>query len=434
MPVTRLGKHARLACIAVVLATTTGATAGEGGSDFPMLLGGLALILVAAKLAGWALGRLKLPSVLGELLVGVVIGNLKLTGWHGLDFISTHTVIAALAELGVILLLFEVGLETAVGEMAKVGRTAFAVAVVGVLVPLGLGYGVAAFELPAATWHTHLFVGAILTATSVGITARVLKDMGAIASLEGRIILGAAVIDDVLGLVVLAVVKGVIAGAASGHGVGAVDVLIIVGKAVGFFAAAILVGGRLSHVVFRFADRLHIPGVLLAFALAMCFGGALLAHLVGLAPIVGAFAVGMILDRVQYKSVEEVEGHGLEDLVRPITAMLVPVFFVVTGAHVDVSQLGDRSALGFAALLTVAAIVGKLGCGLVVGGGVRRLAIGVGMIPRGEVGLIFAAVGATTLMPDGSAVVDPRTYAAVVIMIMITTLVTPPLLTRLLRK
>lgn len=424
--VTLLDKPARVACAVVVLLGGTGAS---GGAALGQLLAALAVILVAAKLAGVLFMRLRLPPVLGELLAGVMLGNLGHLGVHGLDTLVHGEVVALLAELGVILLLFEVGLESNVSDMLRVGKTATIVAVVGVVVPMGLGAGVARLMLPDATWHEHVFIGAILTATSVGITARVLKDLGAIASAEGRIILGAAVIDDVLGLIVLAVVKGIVVGASTGQGVGALEIAIIVGKAVAFLGGAIVVGGAASRLVFRVAERVYVPGLLLALALAACFGGALAAEAVGLAPIVGAFAVGLVLDRVHTQGVADQEGHGLEELVHPLTAVFVPVFFVVTGAKVDLAVLADGKIVLFGGLLTAAALVGKQACALVAGGGLNRLAIGVGMIPRGEVGLIFASVGAATLMPDGSPTVSPSTYAAVVMMVMITTLVTPPALT-----
>ncbi len=429
-------KPVRVALAVCVVLGTSGAAGGSlDPEQVPRVLAALAIILVLAKLAGAAFDRLKLPPVLGELLAGVLIGNLRHLGVHQLDFLVTDGVIHVLAELGVVLLLFQVGLESNLDQMRRVGLLAFVVAVVGVVTPMALGYGVARWMLPAESWHAHVFIGAILTATSVGITARVLKDLGQIGSVEGRIILGAAVIDDVLGLIVLAVVKGIVAGAAAGGGVSALDVLIIVGKAVGFLGTATLIGGRMSTLVFRFANLVHVPGILLGFALAMCFAGAWAAHAVGLAPIVGAFAVGLVLDHVHYKSVEEKEGHGLEELVAPLTSFLVPVFFVVTGAGVDLAVLGDPAVLGFAALLTLAALVGKQACALAVTTpGLNRLAIGFGMIPRGEVGLIFASVGATTLLPDGQPVVGPTTYAACVIMVMLTTLVTPPLLAWQIRR
>ncbi len=418
--------------------TATGAGGGPDTVDpaqVPRVLAALAVILVVAKLAGAGFDRLRLPPVLGELLAGVVVGNLALVGVHQLQPLVADPVIHVLAEIGVVFLLFEVGLESNTAQLLRVGTSAFLVACIGVITPMVLGYGVARWMLPDEPWHAHVFVGAILTATSVGITARVLKDLGQIHSVEGRIILGAAVIDDVLGLVVLAVVKGIVAGAASGAGVSAVTVLIIVAKAVGFLGGAMLIGGRLSKVVFRIADAAYVPGALLAAALALCFGGAYLAYLVGLAPIVGAFAVGLVLDDVNYRHLAEKEGHGLEELVHPIAAFLVPVFFVVTGAHVDLAVLGNPQILGFAALLTVAALVGKQACALAVTErGLNRLAVGFGMIPRGEVGLIFAATGAATFLPDGKPVVGPSTYAGVVIMVMVTTLITPPLLAWQIRR
>jgi Kef-type K+ transport system membrane component KefB len=429
--VTALGKHAGPGAAVLVLLALGGAT---GGHALGQLLAALAIILVLAKLIGILFARLSLPPVLGELLAGIVLGNLGLTGWHGLDFVATDPTVIMLAELGVIILLFEVGLESDVGQMLAVGRAAFIVAVVGVVLPMGLGYGVAMLMLPDSTWHVHLFVGAILAATSVGITARVLKDLGVVGSVEGRIILGAAVIDDVLGLIVLAVVKGIALGASGGQGIGAVDVLVIVGKAVGFLGVAILIGGRVSRLVFKVADRVYVPGLLLALALGACFGAAIAAEALGMAGIIGAFAAGMVLDRVAYRPIEEKEGHGLESLVHPIAGMLVPVFFVVTGAKVQLAALADWSVLALGGLLTLAALVGKQACGLVAGKGLNRWAVGFGMIPRGEVGLIFAATGAATMLPGGQPVITPPIYAAIILMVMITTLVTPPLLTQAVRR
>jgi Kef-type K+ transport system membrane component KefB len=425
--------------LALALVVILGASGASGGStsadDVPRVLAALAIILVVAKLSGALFERVTLPPVLGELLAGVALGNLGLLGVHQLEPLLGDRVIHALAEIGVVFLLFEVGLESNVKQMMRVGASAFLVACIGVITPMALGYGVARWALPHETWHGHVFVGAILTATSVGITARVLKDLGHIGSVEGRIILGAAVIDDVLGLIVLAVVKGIVAGASTGAGVSAVGVLVIVAKAVGFLGGAMLIGGRLSNVVFRIANKAYVPGAMQATALALCFAGAYLAYLVGLAPIVGAFAVGLVLDDVHYKTLAEREGHGLEELVHPIAAFLVPVFFVVTGAHVDLSVLANPKILLFAALLTAAALVGKQACALATTErGLNRLAIGIGMIPRGEVGLIFAATGAATLLPSGEPVVGPNTYAAVVIMVMVSTLITPPLLAWQIRR
>ena len=401
---------------------------GSSGAVDAKLLGAIALVLMSAKLVGDIFERLKQPAVLGELLAGIIIGNLTLAGFDGLDFIRTDPQLAMLAEIGVILLLFDVGLESNLIEMARVGVTSFIVAVVGVIFPIGLGYVVHMGFHPDATWHTHLFIGAILAATSVGITARVLKDLGQIDSPTGRVVLGAAVIDDVLGLVVLAVVAGIIGGANTGESLQAWAIIVIVLKAVGFLGAAILLGAPAARAMYKVACYLRVRGVLLAVSLAFCFAMAYGAGAVGLAPIVGAFAAGLVLDAVAYRDLEDLEDHGLEDQLHPLGQFLIPVFFVVTGTKVQLDALGDASILALAGALTAVAIIGKQVCSLVAfGPGINRLAVGLGMIPRGEVGLIFATVGAGLYL-DGNPVVDPPTYAAVVVMVMVTTMVTPPLL------
>ena len=249
------------------------------------LLIALAVMLGAAKLCGDLFERIGMPAVLGELSAGIVIGNLDLLGWHVLDFAIGDHNLAFLGELGVILLLFQVGLESNMGAMARVGVAAFVVACVGVILPMGLGYGLHALLAPDRSWHAHLFIGAVLAATSVGITARVFKDLGRIDSPTGRVVLGAAVIDDVLGLIVLAVVSGLVAGANSGKSLDAVAVLIIIGKAVGFLAVAIALGPWVSKRLYRAASVLRVHGVLLATSLCVCLTAAWAAHAVGLAAI-----------------------------------------------------------------------------------------------------------------------------------------------------
>lgn len=393
----------------------------------PEILVGLALVLVVAKVFGDLFERIGQPAVLGELLAGVLLGNLELLGFGRLEPLWTDPTFAGLAEIGVILLLFEVGLESDMGKMAKAGPAATAVAFIGVVFPMLMGYGVHWALAPESTWHVHLFVGAILAATSVGITARVLRDLGRIDTPTARVILGAAVIDDVIGLVVLAVVIGIVKAADSGQALGTWHIARISLLAVGFLAAAALLGRPVSRWLFRIVSYLHIRGVLLAAALAFCFAMAYLAHVVGLHPIVGAFAAGLVLDEVSYRDLADREQHGLEDQLRPIASFLVPVFFVATGALVDLGALGGDMLI-LAAALTVVAILGKQACALAAfGPGVDRLSVGIGMIPRGEVGLIFANAG-TGLTLAGVAVVSAQSYAAAVIMVMVTTLVTPPLL------
>lgn len=388
----------------------------------------LAIILVAAKVGGDVAIRLGQPSVLGELLVGVVLGNLSLAGIGALEPLKTDASIDLLARLGVLVLLFEVGLESTVGQMLKVGISSLLVACIGVAVPFGLGWAVSAWLLPGHSAYVHAFVGAALTATSVGITARVLKDLNKAQTTEARIILGAAVIDDVLGLVILAVVVGVISAAGSGQSLAVLDVLAIVGKAAGFLVGALVLGVWLSPRLFRVASRLKATGVLLAVALAFCFVLAWLANAIGLAPIVGAFAAGLILEDTHYVELRSKEKHTLEELIHPIAAFLVPVFFVLMGMRTDLRSFAAPGVLGLAAALVVAAILGKVVCGLgAVGPKLDRLSIGVGMIPRGEVGLIFANIG-LSLSIGTERVVDAQLYSAVVVMVIVTTLVTPPAL------
>lgn len=397
----------------------------------PTVLIGVAVILVAAKIGGEIFERLKQPGVLGELCAGVVIGNLVLFGYTRAEPLKTNETIAALAELGVIILLFEVGLESDLKEMVEVGWSSLLVAVVGVVAPFFLGWGVSAYFIPDEPRLVHVFIGATLCATSVGITARVFKDLGKLATREARIILGAAVIDDVLGLLILATVAGAIRAAASGGVLSLFDVGMIAAKSLLFLVAAIAIGHFLMPRVLRGAGRLETRGVLLTLAISFCLFLAWAASKVELAPIVGAFAAGLILDEVHYRPRGGRTERDLNDLLQPVSTVLVPIFFVLMGLKVDLRLFTRLDILGFAALLTIAAIIGKQVCGLaVLDRGVNRIAVGIGMIPRGEVGLIFAGIGATLMLPTAAGVnepvVDAATFGAVVIMVIITTLVTPP--------
>ncbi len=413
-------------------------TSGGGHSEsvvVPVLFA-LIVLLVTAKIGGDAFERFQQPAVLGELVIGVVIGNLALVGIDSLEFLKENISLEVLAEIGVMILLFEVGLETNIKEMLSVGASAFVVATLGVIAPFFLGWGVAAWFLPAESLYTHVFIGATLCATSVGITARVLKDINKVKSREGQIILGAAVIDDIMGLVVLSIVTGLISAAGSGaEGVNSGAILSSVLKAVGFIVGALLIGSYLVPKIFKFGLRVKATGVLLTIALAVCFLLAFLAEKIGLAAIVGAFAAGLIMDDVHYRGYVERGEHGLDELIRPIALFLVPIFFVRMGLLVDLRTFSDPSILGFAGALTLAAIIGKQVCSLGVWNkGTNKFAVGLGMIPRGEVGLIFAKIGAGIFLA-GVPIVSKPTYSAVVIMVMVTTLVTPPLLKiSLLRK
>ncbi len=393
------------------------------------LLWGLSIVLGAAKVAGWLATRVGQPAVLGELLVGILIGNLWLLGYPGLEWLRSDPTISILAELGVIVLLFEVGLESSLDQMRRVGTSALLVACVGVVAPMALGWAAGAWLLPDQSPYVHVFLGAVLTATSVGITARVLRDLNATKSVEAQIILGAAVIDDVLGLVILAVVGGIITAASQGgEGLALGGIVWIAAKALGFLVAAVLLGLLVAPRLLRVAARVRVGGILLTTGLIFCFLISYLAALADLAPIVGAFAAGLILKGPYFKHFEESREHSLESLLHPVSTVLVPIFFVLTGIRVELQSLFDPRILGLAAALTVAAWIGKQACSFaVLQRGVDRLTIGLGMVPRGEVGLIFANIGAS-LTVAGERIITPATYSAVVIMVIVTTLVTPPAL------
>jgi Kef-type K+ transport system membrane component KefB len=415
-----------------------GEAAGGHQSPVVPILALLFVIILAARLGGAALERLGQPSVLGELLVGVLLGNLALIGFKGLEQlfavpvfgnVPAERIIEILGEIGVILLLFEVGLESNIKDMLRVGPSSLLVALLGVIAPFLLGWGVGRLLLPEASVYVHIFLGAILTATSVGITARVLKDLGKLSLRESRIILGAAVIDDVIGLVILAVVSGIIVAAATGGAAPSVaGIGWIIGKALLFLAAAIVIGQWLSPRLFRLAGKLRGDHLVLSTSLAFLFALSFLAGKIGLAPIVGAFAAGLVLDELHYTELKQREQRSLEDSLRPLAGFLVPIFFVYMGYRVDLALFAQPQILGLAGVLTAAAIIGKQLCSLgVLERGLDRLSVGFGMIPRGEVGLIFASIG-MSLVVAGRQIVDEGTYGAVVIMVIVTTLMTPPLL------
>jgi Kef-type K+ transport system membrane component KefB len=396
----------------------------------------LVLILLAAKIGGDIFERLGQPAVLGELIFGMLIGNAAMLPLGSFSTAISSVVhdpqvdpfITLLAEVGVIILLFEVGLESTVREMVSVGPSSLLVALLGVLAPVGLGFVVGEIFLPHEPWTVHLFLGAVLAATSVGITARVLSDLGKMNLRESKIILGAAVIDDVLGLITLAAVQGIITATNAGVPVSFKAIAWIIAKAVLFFVGAILLGLVVSKRFYWLAARLKGRGILLTVTLVWCFALAYVASKIGLAPIVGAFAAGLVLEEATFIDWEGRE-EQLEKLLRPVADFLVPVFFVHMGMKVQWSVFSDVSVLGFAAALTLAAIIGKQVCSLgVLEKGVGRFVVGLGMIPRGEVGLIVASIGAGMRTAEGHPVIAPSTFSATVIMVVITTMLTPPML------
>lgn len=415
------------AIVGLGAAATAWAAAGDAYPRPGPVLFGLAVLVVAAKLGGLVAERWGQPSVLGELLVGIGLGNLlpPLFGSTGIAFVRSDPALATLAEMGVLILLFDVGLEADLRALARVGPSSALVAAIGVVVPFGLGWASAAWLLPQSPPLVHVFIGATLTATSVGITVRLLKDLGATQSLEGHIVLGAALLDDVLGLMILAIVGGMITAAAGGTALSGWAIAAILLKAVLFLAASAGLGRVLSGPIVRGVGRTGQPGILLVVGLALCFALAYVAELVGLAAIVGAFAAGILLDPYGQGVRTRAEEATLSELLRPLSSLFVPLFFVVMGIQVHLGSLADPSALGLSFLLVACAIAGKLACGLgVVQPNVSRLVVGVAMIPRGEVGLIFAGIGASLTL-HGQPILAQSAFSAIVVMVVITTLVTP---------
>ena len=371
---------------------------------------GLFVVFVAAQVGAEAAQRLKMPAVVGEILAGCLVGS-SVLGW-----VKVNEPLEVLAEIGAVLLLFSVGLETRVGDLKKVGRVASFVGVAGVILPFLLGAAwakMSGFETPKA-----MFVAAAFVATSAGITARVLQEMGVLHRTEARVILGAAVIDDILAMLLL----GVVTALQSGGGVNLHSLGLVMAQAVGFVVLIGLVGTRLARRSSPLLEAPINPLSPLTISLAVCLGLAAAASYLGLAAIIGAFLAGMV-------AAETPQRHSLERQMQPIMAFLVPFFFVVTGAKVELGDLASASALGALLVVTLLAIVGKLvGCGLgALSLGKRSaLVVGVGMVPRGEVGIIVASLG------QSAGVFSGTIYAIIIAMSLLTSMAAPPLLGKLL--
>jgi Kef-type K+ transport system membrane component KefB len=444
------------------------ATPASGSHDDPVapILIALVLMSLAAVIGGRVMQRFGQAAVLGELLIGVLVGNLGysyhqpaitiiregdsistieqtallqdvtigqaarqtlpagphteeiaeiLEGPRGLKVLAVYSFVDQTSRIAIIILLFLVGLETSLKEMRAVGWTASLVGVLGVVLPLGLGLLVTTILLRESSFAAHLFIGGVLTATSVGITARVLRDLGQMDRPESKIILGAAVIDDVLGLLVLAVVTALIVQGSVSLG----NIFGITLKAVLFLAGSIGIGMWVTPRIVRRLARLQIENVKLLFGVGFAFLLSWLANLAGLATIIGAFAAGLILERFFDKALE---GFSLRDMLSPVESLIVPIFFVLMGLQVKLEAFNNLSVVILATALTAVAIAGKIFSGYAAGRGLKRLAIGIGMMPRGEVGLIFAGIG------RGLGVVSDSIFASIIIMVIITTMLTPPLL------
>ena len=378
----------------------------------------LFVLILFAKIAAIIFEFVRLPPLVGEIVAGIIIGNTFI--FDLLQLGTNIEVLSVLAEIGVIFLLFAIGLETPFSDLRRVGGTAILVAILGVIFPFIFGYLlIVSSGFPQVE---ALFIGAAMTATSIGITARVIKDMKMMNSIESKVIIGAAVIDDVLGLVILAMISGI----ASGGAMDIVGTVMVAALAVIFVVAVVFVGSGLLPKVRKQVHEFRTPTPVmsmrrkispLAVAIIVCFGLSAAASYFGLAAIIGAFLAGMVF--AEFKDLFPV-GEQFE----AINEFLVPFFFLYIGISVDLSAFGGVAIL--ALMITFVAIATKfIGCGLgAYRLGVKSAAIvGVGMAPRGEVGLIIASVGLTI----GS--ISNDMFSIVVFMSLLTTLVAPLLLT-----
>jgi len=395
---------------------------GETTLQITTLLLQLFFIVLLARTAAFAVEYIKIPAVIGEIAAGIIIGSTFLYDFLqlslGLEFLELF------AELGIIFLLFAVGLETRFSDLHRVGRTAILVAVLGVVIPFFAGYLL--FVYTDQSTPEALFMGAALVATSVGITARVIRDMRLTDSVESKVIIGAAVIDDILGLIVLAVVSNVATGEGS-----LLDIALIAGLAVVFVLGVVLVGTKFLPVAFKNVPAASVtcsttrsrPEVSpLALAVLVCFGLSALAAYVGLAAIIGAFLAGMTF--AEFK-----EKWPCEQSFESINEFLAPFFFVFVGIQVSLASFGSVALI--AVIVTVVALITKyVGCGLgaIKLGKKSASIVGIGMTPRGEVGIIVASIGLSV------GALSQDLFSVIVAMSIATTIIAPPLLARAFRK
>ncbi len=457
--------------VGIAYAASEGEAATGHSDPFALILIELSIIILMAVFGRWAAGQVKQPAVLGELLIGMAIGNLGywlgqpfftmvmymgeanqvlhyawnhglsiadaahkvldinafasggsgeaieqyLTGPNADNLIRMLLAIWMFSSLGVILLLFMVGLESSVEEMKHVGPSALKVAIVGIVAPMLLSLGCTFIFLPDASMNLHLFIAATLCATSVGITARVFKDLNSLHLPEAKVILGAAVIDDVLGLVILAVVAGLVV---SG-GINVLEVGRIVLLSAIFLGVVVIFGEKLMVWLQNAVGHIETHNLPLLFPLTVAFVLSWAAAQIQLASIVGAFAAGLILHDRMFHHEAFPDQRTITQQLGPLETIFAPIFFVLMGMQVNLALFFNFTTLVLAVALIVAAVVGKVVAGYVAGKGKDALTVGIGMVPRGEVGLIFASVG------RGLGVIDGQTFSAVVIMVMVTTLLAP---------
>lgn len=381
----------------------------HGAAD---ILLSLFVVFVAARIGDELAQRMRMPGVVGEIVAGALLGP-SLLNW-----VHPGVVLDALAEVGVVFLLFAVGLETRLDDLKRVGLIAFMVGTLGVIVPFG-GASLWA-HLEGFAWNKSMFIAAAFVATSAGITARVLQEMHALQRREAHVILGAAVIDDILAMLLLGVVVSM-----QDSGVAdPVHLLIVVVEAVGFVVVVGWLGTRVARKRSSWLERPRMTMSELSIVLALCLGLAWLSTRVGLAAIIGAFLAGLIASETDQR-------EQLEHQMKPLLALLTPFFFVMTGVKLDVNVFTHADALLMLALATLIAVLTKL-VGAYLGalklGHRSALAVGMGMVPRGEVGVVVASLGLA------AGVFTPEVYAVIVAMSLLTSILTPPLLGWLLRR
>jgi Kef-type K+ transport system membrane component KefB len=423
---------------------------GEGTTHWGLVFMMFAIVLLAGKM-GDIVEKFDQPAVIGELLAGIILAVFGYMGWGLMDDIAANETMAFLASLGALLLLFSIGLESNLTEMRQVGLNATLVAIIGVVVPFALGTLVLGpIFFGSESTESLLFLGAALVATSVGITASVFRSVGITRSRAAQTVLGAAVFDDVLGLIVLAVVSAI----ASGGEVGPGMVTELVLKSFGFLAAALLIGTYAAKYLSRLFSLFSSGiGMKLAVALGMALSLGYLAEVFGLEPIIGAFAAGLILDAVYFdryadpefvEDLRQIPFHNatdeaavnrliarhrhthVEDLIGHLNLVLVPIFFVHTGMQIDIGSLLKPELYVAAIVISLAAIAGKLVAGIAAKGDFHeKLLVGISMVPRGEVGLIFAATG------QALGVLNEEEFSVIIIVVIVTTFIAPPFISRM---
>lgn len=413
---------------------------------FGIIFAMFALVLVVGKLGNFV-EKYGQPAVIGELLAGIALSAAGYYGWGFIDQVASSEIISFIAQLGAVLLLFSIGLESNIKEMSKVGVRALAVALIGVTLPFVFGaFVLGPIFFDDASSNARLFLGASLVATSVGITASVFRSLKLTKSRAAQTVLGAAVIDDVLGLIVLAVVSALVTGGSLSAGL----IIELAAKSFGFLAGSLIVGSLIAKPISTLFSKIHTGiGMKLGLALSFALVFGYIAELFGLEPIIGAFAAGLLLDAVHFKSFSDPEilediryleadkKHGesisklikkhkhahIEDLINSIGLVFIPVFFVYTGMQIDFGSLLQPKLYLIAIIIASVAVLGKLASGLAATGSrTEKTLVGVSMVPRGEVGLIFAATG------KALGVLDAEMFSTIILVVIMTTFVSPALI------